>query len=92
MSTYTTKHMTTKNDNTFAKERDNTFGLSYAREIYIKVLGEKVRVNDEGDRLKTLIDDLGWDYQRMSRSGREVYDEIQQLLGTIPENEVYMEI
>ena len=84
--------MTTKNNNTFAKERDNTFGLSYAREIYIKVLGEKVRVNDEGDRLKTLIDDLGWDYQRMSRSGREVYDEIQQLLGTIPENEVYMEI
>ena len=84
--------MTTKNDNTYAKERDNTFGLSYAREIYIKVLGEKVRVNDEGDRLKTLIDDLGWDYQRMSRSGREVYDEIQQLLGTISENEVYMEI
>ena len=47
--------MTTKND--------NTFGLSYAREIYVKVLGEKVRVNDEGDRLKTLIDDLGWEYQ-----------------------------
>ena len=84
--------MTTKNDNTFAKERDNTFGLSYAREIYVKVLGENVRVNDEGDRLKTLIDDLGWDYQRMSCSGREIYDEIQQLLGTIPENEVYMEI
>ena len=84
--------MTTKNDNTFAKERDNTFGLSYAREIYVKILGEKVRVNDEGDRLKTLIDDLGWDYQRMSCSGREVYDEIQQLLGGLPENEVYMEI
>ena len=84
--------MTTKKDNTFAKEKDNTFGLSYAREIYIKVLGEKVRVNDEGDRLKTLIDDLGWDYQRMSCSGREVYDEIQQLLGTITEDEVYMEI
>ena len=84
--------MTTKKDNTFAKERDNTFGLSYAREIYIKILGERVRVNDEGDRLKTLIDDLGWEYQRMGRSGREVYDEIQQLLGGIPENEVYMEI
>ena len=84
--------MTTKNDNTFAKERDNTFGLSYAREIYVKVLGEKVKVNDEGDRVKTLIDDLGWDYQRMSRSGREVYDEIQQLLGGLPENEVWMEI
>ena len=84
--------MTTKNDNTFAKERDNTFGLSYAREIYVKVLGEKVRVNDEGDRLKTLIDDLGWEYQRMGRSGRETYDEIQQLLGGLPENEVWMEI
>ena len=71
---------------------DNTFGLSYAREIYVKVLGENVRVNDEGDRLKTLIDDLGWDYQRMSCSGREVYDEIQQLLGGLPENEVWMEI
>ena len=84
--------MTTKTDNTFAKERDNTFGLSYAREIYVKVLGEKVRVNDEGDRLKTLIDDLGWEYQRMGRSGRETYDEIQQLLGGLPENEVWMEI
>ena len=84
--------MTTKNDNTFAKERNNTFGLSYAREIYVKVLGEKVKVNDEGDRLKTLIDDLGWDYQRMSCSGREIYDKIQQLLGGIDEDEVYMEI
>ena len=45
-----------------------------------------------GDKLLTLITDLGWDYQRMSMSGREVYDEIQQLLGTITENEVYMEI
>ena len=84
--------MTTKKDNTFAKEKDNTFGLSYAREIYIKILGEKVKVNDEGDRLKNLIDDLGGDYQRMSRSGRETYDEIQQLLGGLSENEVWMEI
>ena len=53
---------------------------------------KNVRVNDLGDKLITLITDLGWEYQRMGRSGREVYDEIQQLLGTIPENEVYMEI
>ena len=84
--------MTTKKNNTFAKERNNTFGLSYAREIYIKILGENVKVNDEGDRLKTLIDDLGWEYQRMGRSGRETYDEICHLLGMIPEDEVYMEI
>ena len=65
--------------------------------FYIKVKGDygkekNVKVNDMGDKLLTLITDLGWEYQRMGRSGREVYDEIQQLLGTIPENEVYMEI
>ena len=63
--------------------KTNTFGLSYAREIYVKVLGEKIKVNDEGDRLKTLIDDLGWEYQRMGRSGRETYDEICHLLNMI---------
>ena len=66
-------------------------------EFYIKVKGDygkekTVRVNDMGDKLLSLITDLGWDYQRMSRSGREVYDEIQKLLGGIPENEVWMEI
>ena len=39
-----------------------------------------VRVNDMGDKLLTLITDLGWEYQRMSRSGQEVFDEIHQLL------------
>ena len=67
------------------------------KEFNIKVKGDygkekNVRVNDLGDKLITLITDLGWEYQRMGRSGREVYDEIQQLLGTIPEDEVYMEI
>ena len=66
-------------------------------EFYIKVKGDygkekNVRVNDMGDKLLTLITDLGWEYQRMSRSGRQVFDEIHQLLGTIPEGEVYMEI
>ena len=67
------------------------------KEFYIKVKGDYgkekiVRVNDSGDKLLTLITDLGWDYQRMSMSGRQTYDEIQQLLGTITEDEVYMEI
>ena len=80
--------MTTKTD----PNKDFTI-----KEFYIKVKGDygkekNVRVNDLGDKLTTLIDDLGWDYQRMSSSGREIYDEIQQLLGAIPENEVYMEI
>ena len=74
------------------KTKDKTFGLNYKREFFIKVEGKELRVNEYGDRLHSLIDDLGWDYQRMSCSGREIYDEIQQLLGAIPEDEVYMEI
>ena len=62
------------------------------KEFYIKVKGEETRVNDNGDKLLTLITDLGWEYQRMSCSGKEVFDEIHQLLGTITEDEVYMEI
>ena len=62
------------------------------KKFIIEVIGEQIKVNKYGDKLHSLIDDLGWDYQRMSCSGREVYDEIQQLLGTITEDEVYMEI
>ena len=62
------------------------------RVFYIKLEGEKIRVNDNGDKLTTLIDELGWDYQRMSSSGREIYDKICHLVCSIPEDEVYMEI
>ena len=86
MSTYTTKPMKTDPNKDFT-----------IKEFYIKVKGDygkekNVRVNELGDKLITLLTDLGWDYQRMSMSGRETFDEIHQLLGTIPENEVYMEI
>ena len=62
------------------------------KEFYIKVKGDKTRCCDNGGKLLHLIDELGWDYQRMSVSGREIYDEICHLLNMIPENEVYMEI
>ena len=58
----------------------------------IKVEDNKVLCNKFGNDFIDLLSDLGWDYQRMSSSGREIYDEIQQLLGAIPEDEVYMEI
>ena len=62
------------------------------KKFIIEVIGDNIKVNKYGDKLHSLIDDLGWEYQRMGRSGREVFDEIHQLLGTIPEGEVYMEI
>jgi len=54
--------MTTKTD----PNKDFTI-----KEFYIKVKGDygkekTVRVNDMGDKLLSLITDLGWDYQRMS--------------------------
>ena len=58
----------------------------------IKVENNKVLCNKFGNDFIDLLSDLGWDYQRMSRSGREVYDEIMQLLGVIDEDEVFMEI
>ena len=62
------------------------------KEFYIKIDGKQTRINKYGGELIDLIDELGWDYQCMTCGGRETYDKIQQLLGTITENEVYMEI
>ena len=62
------------------------------KEFYIKVDGKQTRINKYGGELIDLIDELGWDYQCMTCGGRETYDKIQQLLGTLQEDEVYMEI
>ena len=62
------------------------------KEFYIKVDGKQTRINKYGGELIDLIDELGWDYQCMTCGGRETYDKIQQLLGTLQEGEVYMEI
>ena len=62
------------------------------KEFYIKVKGEETRVNDNGGELIDLIDELGWDYQCMTSSGRETYDKLMQMLGIIEPDEVYMEI
>ena len=58
----------------------------------IKIENNKVLCNKFGNDFLDLLGDLGWEYQRMGRSGREVYDEICHLLNMIPEDEVYMEI
>ena len=58
----------------------------------IKVENNKVLCNKFGNKFLDLLGDLGWEYQRMGRSGRETYDEIMQMIGVIEEGEVYMEI
>ena len=58
----------------------------------IKVENNKVLCNKNGKKFVDLLSDLGWDYQCMTTSGRETYDEIMQMIGVIEEGEVYMEL
>ncbi len=43
-------------------------------------------------KLLELITDLGWDYQSMTTSGRDTYDQIMRGLGVLKENEKWMEL
>ena len=60
--------------------------------MIIKVENNKVLCNKNGNKFIDLLGDLGWDYQCMTTSGRETYDEIMQMLGVIEPDEVYMEL
>ena len=75
---YTIKTMTTK--------------TKTIKEFYIKIDGKQTRINKYGGELLDLIDELGWDYQCMTSSGRETYDKLMQMLGILEPDEIYMEI
>ena len=60
--------------------------------LNIGVRDNQLLVDENGDKFVDLLQDLGWDYQRMTSSGRETYDKLMQMIGVIEENEVYMEI
>ena len=48
---------------------------------------EKTKIQHQIDAISMLLDDLGWEYDRMSSSGQETLDKIYKILGmeTIPE-------
>ena len=50
------------------------------------------KYQDMVDKLKTLTDDLGWDYERMSSSGQETLDKMYTVLGMQTINEIQKEI
>ena len=60
--------------------------------LNIGVRDNQLLVDKNGDKFVDLLQDLGWDYQCMTSSGRETYDKLMQMLGIIEPNEVYMEI
>ena len=65
---------------------------TYLVPMSIRIENNKVLCNKFGNDFLDLLGDLGWDYQRMSKSGRETYDEMMQMIGILKEGEVYMEI
>lgn len=45
----------------------------------------------DGKKLAELLTDLGWEYQRMTRSGKETYDEIMIMFGALKKGETWIE-
>ena len=45
----------------------------------------------DGKRLAKLLTDLGWDYQCLTTSGKETYDEIMVMFGVLKEGEHWNE-
>tara|TARA_B100000424_G_scaffold18737_1_gene13509 strand:+ start:7193 stop:7378 length:186 start_codon:yes stop_codon:yes gene_type:complete len=39
------------------------------------------RFYERFDKIKDLVDDLGWEHQRMSSSGQESYEKLCEILG-----------
>ena len=60
--------------------------------LNIGVRENQLLVDKNGDKFVDLLQDLGWDYQCMTSSGRETYDKLMQMLGIIEPDEVYMDI
>ena len=60
--------------------------------LNVGVRDNQLLVDKNGDKFVDLLQDLGWDYQCMTSSGRETYDKLMQMLGIIEPDEVYMEI
>ena len=60
--------------------------------LNIGVRDNQLLVDENGDKFVDLLQELGWDYQRMTSSGRETYDKLMQMLGILEPDEIYMEI
>ena len=60
--------------------------------LNIGVRDNQLLVDEYGDKFVDLLQDLGWDYQRMTSGGRETYDKLMQMLGILEPDEIYMEI
>ena len=57
--------------------------------LKVKGYNEKIftqdEVNDILSSIEEKVGELGWDYERMSSSGQETYDNLQQVHGISPD-------
>ena len=54
----------------------------------------KTKTKKEPLHLSVIIDkltDLGWDYQCLTQSGKETYDEIMTMFGVLKEGETWLD-
>ena len=48
-------------------------------------------MNISGKKLLEKLTDLGWDYQCMTQSGKQTYDDIMRMFGVLKEGEKWLE-
>jgi len=50
-----------------------------------------IQMTIDGKKLLDKLTDLGWEYQRLTQSGKENYDEIMTMFGVLKEGETWIE-
>ena len=45
----------------------------------------------DGKKLLNKLTELGWEYQRLTQSGKEKYDEIMTMFGVLKKGETWLE-
>ena len=53
--------------------------------------GGQIQMSIDGKKLLDKLTDLGWEYQRLTRSGKENYDEIMTMFGVLKEGETWLD-
>ena len=52
----------------------------------------KMKRKIDGKKLLDKLANLGWDYQFLTQSGRETYDEIMTMMGVLEDGEQWYEV
>tara|TARA_B100000886_G_C20402810_1_gene483372 strand:- start:54 stop:257 length:204 start_codon:yes stop_codon:yes gene_type:complete len=65
--------------------------MNYKTELIHLWSNKMTQTKISGKKLLDKLTELGWDYQCMTRSGKETYDEIMTMFGVLEEGETWLE-